>query len=289
MGLVRWVAIGVALTWGACSVTAAEPIEVHAADGRVLHGVIDARSDDEQLWIRQEAGPVVLTTSLPWDDVAWAAVDGSRVEPAALRDHSAAAATESQQAFTLPAASAAPIQSTAASRVRTRRVRNIDVLDACLVNFDRDVEPDGLAITIAAIGDDGLPVAVRGSLEARLFGERRPNDARVVAFPELDRWTQPVKTDDFVDGAVTFNLPFRRTAPEWQFDLLPDAVVEVRLGVFGDGNFAASAPVVIRQFNPLRDARQQHLKSRFMPRELHGRPPMSAPGSPDGLWLHWTW
>ena len=149
--------------------------------------------------------------------------------------------------------------------MRAPRVRNIEVLDACLVNFDRDVEPDGLAITIAAIGDDGLPVAVRGSLEARLFGERRPNDARVVAFPELDRWTQPVKADDFVDGVVTFNLPFRRTAPEWQFDLLPDAVVEVRLGVFGDGNFAASAPVVIRQFNPLRDNRQQHLKSRFMP------------------------
>jgi hypothetical protein len=168
-------------------------------------------------------------------------------------------------------------------------LRSVEILDACLINLDRDVEPDGLRIAIAAIDADGRPVVVRGSLTARLFGERRPNDAPVVDFPELDRWSQRVVPADFVDGIAAYELRFRRTAPEWQFDLLPDAVLEVRLGAFGHGNYAAAAPVVIRPFNPIRDDRQQRLGSRFFPREIHGRPPASTPATRDGLWLHWTW
>jgi hypothetical protein len=144
-------------------------------------------------------------------------------------------------------------------------------------------------VSIAALDDAGAPMAVRGNLTARLYGEHRPGSVRDVTFGTLDEWTQPVTAVDFASGVATYELRFRRTAPEWQFDLLPDALVEVSLLAFGEGRFSASAPVVIRAFNPLRDNQQLLLKSRFLPREHHGPPPSSMPMNRDGLWLHWTW
>lgn len=260
-------------------------VAVRTADGRDLGGVVDARTNDAELWIRNEQGPVVMATGVSWDAVTSAALDGQIIDAAILRERSAGLATEGPALFFEPAGSAPSGKLSGPGLVRRVRVRSLQIVDACLANFDRDVEPDGLTVTIAAIGDDGCPTAVRGSLTARLFGEKRPNDAAVVAFPELDHWTQPVTTRDFVDGVATYELRFRGTAPEWQWDLLPDAVLDVTVGAFGQGNYAASAPVVVRQFNPLRDHQQLRYGSRFMPNELRGREPSSSPTAIDGLWL----
>ncbi len=265
-------------------------IEVQTIDGRVLGGMLDARTDGATLWLRREQDAIVLTTSVGWNDVATATVDGATLSADQLRERRGELASEGAP---LPAI-VRPIdmlvgEPPEAPPLQRVRVRNLEVLDACLVNLDRDVEPDGLQVTIAAIGDDRRPVAVRGSLAARLFGERQPNDKPIDAFSELDRWTQPVKLGDFVDGVATYELRFRGTAPEWQFDLLPDAVLDVRLGAFGHGNYAASVPVVIRPFNPLRDNLQQRHDTRFLPRELHGRFPSSTPKTRDGRWINWAW
>jgi hypothetical protein len=126
-------------------------------------------------------------------------------------------------------------------------------------------------------------------LRAELFGESGAlSRDRQPEFGVLDRWSQRVRAEDFVDGVATYCLPFRRAAPEWQFDLLPDAVLTVQLGATGHGNFSATAPVVLREFNPLRDDLQQHRGTRFLPNEVQGRRPQDPFGAELGQWQWWA-
>jgi hypothetical protein len=277
---------------GASSLGADHLVAAITSSGRVLRGVVDARTDDARLWVRVQEGPAVLASSFDWQDVLAATLDGQAIDVADLRSRVGDLASAGPRIATLTPATSpeslpTPIPVTPTRRVR---VRNLEILDACLVNLDRDVEPDGLTVSIAAIGDDGRPLAVRGSLQVRLFGERRPADAASLdVFEVLDDWSQRVTAVDFVDGVATYELRFRKTAPEWEFDLLPDALIEARLGAFGHGNYAASAPVIVRAFNPLRDNLQLREGTRFLPRELHGRNPSSLPEFRDGLWFNWWW
>lgn len=272
----------------------ANSVQVELADGRSVRGVVDSRSDDMQLWVRQEEGAVVLATAVAWSEVSTATLGGTEIDVAELKKRGGEAATvgprlaeaKVSEAVGTGALSGRPLVHGATKR--SRRVRSVEIVDAYLVNLDRDVEADGLLVSIAAIDDAGAPVVVRGNFTARLYAERRPAHFTEVEFAVRDDWSQPVEASDFVEGLATYELRFRKTAPEWQFDLLPDAVLEVRLGAYREGNFAASAPVIIREFNPLRDNRQGFYGTRFLPRELHGRVPASNPMRRDGLWMHWA-
>lgn len=266
-------------------------VAIETFDGREISGLVDARTDDEALWLRLDERQIVMAVAVPWINIASTRVGEDDVEPEALK--TAAASLASRGPTTLIAEAVVPpsylvdpfVQAAGARRAR---VRNVEIVDAQLVNLDRDVEPDGLQVTIAAIGDDGLPMAIRGNLVAQLAGERRPAMVSGVYFDELDRWSERVEPEDFVDGAACYTFKFRRTAPEWQFDLLPDALLTVKLGAYGHGNFAASAPVILRKLNPLRDNLQLLEGTRFLPQEIHGRRPSNRFGPQNGLWLHWT-
>lgn len=274
---------------------------VAAHDGRVLRGVVDARTDGARLWLRRDEGPIALASSIAWDELATAEVGGAQLEAGELRARSKELATA---AAPLSAQRPAAVMTTEAAGetaaaetipaplgVATRRahVRSLVIVDACLGNFDHDVEPDGFTVSIAALDENNVPMPVRGALTARLFGLKRSNRTSQLDFGNLDTWSMPVRLSDFVDGVATFELPFRRTAPEFQFALLPDAAIGVQLGAFGEGNFAASAPVVVRPYNPLRDNLQLYEQSRFMPREWHGRNPQSSPTVDQGLWPLWQY
>ena len=195
-----------------------------------------------------------MATAVAWDAVASAAIDGQTDRRLDSCGSERREFGDSERRPVVHGACRHCTKRQAAARLGFAprvRVRSLQIVDACLVNLDRDVEPDGISRSrMAAIGDDGRPTAVRGSLTARLFGEQRPNDVAIVAFPELDHWTQPVRPADFVDGVATYELRFRGTAPEWQYDLLPDAVLDVTLGAFGQGNYAASTPVVSSAVQP---------------------------------------
>ncbi len=264
-------------------------VSVATRDGRQLRGVVDARTDNERLWVRREAGGAALSASVAWDAIVAAEIDGMPIEAAELRELRASLATA---ATPISAQPAKVVTATTLPKLPgfATRVRSLAIVDACLANWDADVEPDGLTVSVAALDDRGQPRPVRGSLAVRLHGERRSNGEPGPEFGVLQTWSQPVAASDFVEGVATYELPFRRVAPEWQFELLPDAVVEVRLGAFGAGNFAASAPVALRQLNPLRDDLQLDRGTRFFSREWHGRNPRSMPTRSDGLWLNWpTW
>jgi hypothetical protein len=241
-------------------------------------------------------GDVALTTPVDWDDLAAASIDGDQVSVDDLREQLAELASAGPRFGDMFAAKPPLGRELGAERQaaenlghlmpRSGVVRNLEIVGAGLVNLDRDVEPDGIEVTIVPVGFDGLPVAVRGSLRAELHGERRNVGDASPRFEELGRWSQRVQSEDFVDGAATYCLPFGAVSPEWEFDVLPDAVITVQLGATGHGNFSASAPVAVRLFNPLRDDLQQWEGTRLLPNEVRGREPRML-GRPAGMWQWW--
>jgi hypothetical protein len=265
---------------------------VRTAEGRTVQGAVDARTDARTLWVRKSDDGIVLTSAVAWDRVQNATLNGQAIDVSRLRDRRAELASTAPRlefsGASNPANATGAMQASYTSPIGAPQVRNLEILAAHLVNLDRDVEPDGIEVTVAAIGDDGSPRAVNGDLQVVLYGERRPAMHSLVEFGELDRWTQLVRVQDFVQGAATYVLRFRNTGPEWQFDLLPDAVLNARLGATGHGDFEASTPVYLRPFNPLRDNLQLLEETRFLPGELHGRNPHQRLKPENGLWLHWT-
>jgi hypothetical protein len=293
---------GLALSAFCCvAVAAAQPadstrqaLQIETHDGRQLAGVMDARTDKQSLWLRIEDQNIVMSVPVAWDDVASASIDGDSMDVDDLKSRRSEMASAATQSFAgeveLAAVNAAPAAVTPVSSVSAssaRHVRNLEIVCAELVNLDRDVEPDGIEVSIAALGARGLPLAVRGSLRATLVGERRRATSSEIEFGELGRWTQRVRPEDFVDGVATYDLRFRATTPEWEFDIAPDAILTVELGATGHGHYAASAPVALRQINPLRDQMQLYRNSRFAPVELHG-PPLGHFGPQHGRWQFWA-
>jgi hypothetical protein len=260
------------------------PVTIETHDGRALSGLIDDRTDGNALWLRVAEDNIVLAVPTAWGEVSQATVAGDETSVAELQQRHDELTSAGPKLSSLETVTPNAVVQAAFMAPRTPRVRNLEIVDAGLVNLDRDVEPDGLSVTIVAIGFDGAPTAVRGTLRAELHGERRSTGDPTPQFEELGRWTQRVRSEDFVEGAATYCLPFRRVAPEWEFDVMPDAVLTVELGASGHGNYSASAPVALRPFNPLRDELQQWRGTRFLPNEVRGdfRGPRDA-----GMWLWW--
>lgn len=253
-------------------------VSVQTNDGRVLVGEVDVDTDDKLLWIRQQNEQIALSTSIAWSEIASATVDGE-VLPLAELPTLLQLKTEGEPlAFVVKQAThfapsdckgdCLPVSlNQKRNRARKPRVRSLAV-DAFLVNLDRDVEPDGLELAIAALDEHGVPVDVKGNLYVKLWGERIQPHGSLVEYEDLQRWNQPVATIDFVDGVANYALRFRTVRPAFDVGLHSEALVNVSLGVAGQGNFTASVPVQIRAFNPFRDRLQQTTGSRFLPNEL---------------------
>jgi len=247
---------------------------VHTTDGRELTGEVDVETDDTQLWVRQTSERIVLTTSVPWSSIASASQAGKMLPQQELPTILRKQATSSepvgflvqQTAYQIPTSCQGNCLPQVAER-QQRRVHSLGV-EAFLVNLDRDVEPDGLELLVAALDEQGIPIAVRGSLDVRLWGQRFERRNSQVRFEDLQQWAQPVARKDFVDGVASYALRFRGVQPQRDAELRSGALANVRLGVFGEGNFSASVPVRIREFNPVRDQRQIYRGTRFFPGEI---------------------
>lgn len=256
-------------------------VTVETTDGRVITGEVDAETDEQLLWVRQQDEQIMLTTSIEWSKID-AAHDGNSSLPTnGLRELLTKQATEEPFGFLVEQATyeqprecadcVSKLPATTKRRERSPRVRSLEV-DAYLVNLDRDVEPDGLEVVIAALDEYGLPVRVNGSLYARLWGERIQPHGSLVQYEDVQRWTQRVRKADFSEeGIASYRLRFRTVNPEFDLGLHADALINVRLGVTGQGNYEASVPVQIRKFNPVRDRLQLTRGERFFPNELTER------------------
>lgn len=267
--------VGAELSYALAEVT------IQTRDGRVISGEVDAETDGKLLWIRQEKEQIQLTTSVRWNEIVAAFAGEAELPVDQLAEILGAQATEAaplrfvhQVSYQQPAVceNCGPQPQAGIGRLTPRsRVRSLDI-EAYLVNMDRDVEPDGLELVVAAVDERGLPVPVSGSLSARLWGERIQPHGSLVRYEDLQRWSQRVRTEDFdADGLASYRLRFRTINPELDRGLHSDALINVRLSVSGQGNFEASVPVQIRAFNPVRDRLQLTRGGRFLPDELTQR------------------
>ena len=263
-------------------------VEVHTADGRVLTGEVDSRTTDDLLWIRQESDTIILATPVPWTAIGSASVDGQPVEVAQLAEQREQLATEARLGFLLEYAAEAPLLEPDCHIPLVGRVTSLEI-DAVLVNLDRDVEPDGYELVIAAVDESGRNVPVRGDLYVRLMTERIVQHTGRTLFEDVQQWSLPVSPHDFDEnGVAAYVLPWRNLEPEFDFELCTAANLNARLGVVGDGNFAATVPVVLREFNPYRDQLQIYQGSRFFTNELSRFPRPRVDSTPgiyhDGWW-----
>jgi hypothetical protein len=180
---------GLLLSLLAVSVTHAEnELRVQTTSGRLLHGVMDVRTDAETLWVRRSEGNIILASSVQWSEIETAELAGQSITATKLADQrdnlaSAAPATFLTE-FELPARksdakNAQPFQ-------RQPSITNIEI-EATLANLDRTVESDGLLVAIAALDGFRQAHAVRGSLTARLVVERLDFHTGEVSFEEFGR------------------------------------------------------------------------------------------------------
>lgn len=251
-------------------------VTIQTTDGREIVGQVDERTDQNSLWIRQEREQIMLTTALKWSEIATASDGEVELPLEQLPDLLQELASEEPKGLLVrqtiyPDESLCPDCESRepdglATQRRATRIRNVEV-EAHLVNLDRDVEPDGLELVVAAIDENGYPVPVRGSLYVRLWGERIKPRGALVRYEQLQQWTQRVDRDDFIEDVASYLLRFRTVQPEFDLGLSPDALVHVKLSVFGQGSYEASVPVMVRKFNPVRDRLQLTRGERFFPNE----------------------
>lgn len=256
----------------ACSIVVraeTRSVEIETHDGRTLTGEVDERTDGKTLWLRRTEGNVILATSVDWARIANAEIDGESIEVAILQSERERLATAAPASFLTEFELLEPLSPVPRldSWHRQHRVTNIEV-DAALINLDRTVEADGLLLALAVFDDQGQAVHVRGTLAARLIVERLDQHTGAVSFEEFQRWSASVLPLEFHEGIAELPLRFRRESPEFRWDLCIAALLNVRLGVPGQGNYEASVPVAIQEFNPIRDEMRNQQGSRFFRNEL---------------------
>ena len=255
------------VAWGivACCQSCWADVEVNTLDGRVIAGAIDSRTDDNQLWLRYEAEGIVLTSGMAWAEIHSARIDGQSATLDVLRTYAENSVTPGPAAFLWEVGPPLPPH-TELPRHRQPRVASIDA-EARLANLDFTAERDGFELALAVVDEAGQEVPVRGSLLVRLQGEKNMHHTGRIRVENLQQWNLSVEPHDFVDGVALYPLPFREIGIQFDDQIRPDAQLYVRLGVFGQGNYSATVPVPLWDFNPFKDRLQMFDGSRFFPNE----------------------
>jgi len=280
----------------------AEAITVQLSSGRQLTAQVDPRTSEQQLWLRFGSDPATILRPVEWDRVAAAWQDGRALsigelkrqgaEPRRVRAGHPEGAEEAERSGSGQASVAdrvggrdgaggeqLPAGALAVYRLgdssldpRTAAVH----FDTYLVNWDADVEPDGLVVHLFPLNGSGHGVAVHGSLQVELMA---PVATSFDAVPRgrgwqmrrIGYWSRQVDPVDFGASGAVYRLSFQAQDP--QFDRAIDryGLVHVRLAVPGEGVFDHSEDAVrIRPFSPVRDELERLEGRRFFPHERIG-------------------
>ena len=247
------------------SAFADEYVRVRLNDGRSVAGVIDARTNDDTLWLRTTGPLMLLQSGFAWDRVH-SAQHGDRtisaVELRTLADEGkTAVAPELLEALkALPAADEPPTHGLG-ERETLPAVRSLAIY-ARSANWDADRELDGFEVLVQPLADTGEVVAVDGRIDLKMTGEATDGPPGTT-FPELGHWTMNVRRDDFDRNGAIVRLPYRGFDPQRDFDAGPFAILDARLQVAGRGTFDASDDSVrLLPTSWMRDRMQQVTGSR---------------------------
>lgn len=205
-------------------------VAVTTREGRVVRGRIDPRSDDRFLWLVAEAEGIVVASRLTDAQIVRVEPSAAPTLPPRWSDTQPHDGSDSPQ--TLPQAVPAEVVPPADSS----RVKSLAVF-AHLENWDDDPQPDGLRLYVVPRSDRGELVRTAGTVTARLAvyrGNWRGSRGR---FGNEETWSRPIGRNDFGPHGAVVDLPFRNLQPEQDGEILPLAVLDVRLGVPGQGTF----------------------------------------------------
>jgi len=291
--MMRATPILLALTFVVCLATsrtqAAEPaLTLRLASGREFAGAIDSQTSDQALVLRSHSGSgMTIRRPIQWDRIIGATQGGQTltVEELRLRAKEIAATAPKPEDRAQrtedrgqPAEAAAPPEAQPAPPVYLPLVRTI-TFDVRIVNWDADVETDGLVVDLMPIDGDGYLTPVSGSVEVEFFAPQRrvfqhaPKSGGDT-FERVERWTVAIDAADFTVNGVSLRLPFGAIHPEFDSDWFasPYGLVHVRLTSAGHGTFDASRDGVrVRPWAPNRDQLELHNYPRFLPTEAVGR------------------
>ncbi len=268
---------------------AGELVRVTMLDGRIVYGNIDARSNEQFLWVGLRSNRIEFASKHAWDSVAEMESEGRRVSRAELLQ--SLAASPKQVAFdpspwdelesnteTVIATSSHPSPaSTSNSLDGVDLVPRSLIVRAVLGNWDADPRPDGLVVELVALNRIGRPVPFQGHVDLRLVvafddlgsGIRNaiPPQFRVVEH----RSVQVSGAEISSSGTAIVRLPFRQETWITDVGIAPIGLVHARLSIPSVGVFEATDDtVILKDCNPLRDQMHYYLGNRYLPAERSG-------------------
>jgi hypothetical protein len=251
---------------------ASEPVTVDVASGRHFTGFVDARTNPSQLFLRVAQNSIILLRPINWDCIASARVGGRSLSAGELRaaipDLKSAGPTAGSEdepsRRAQPPSTTASVIAAAAGQVQVRAIQ----IEATLGHWMPGTETSGIVVTVWPIDGQGNLVAVDGTLEVELFGQKFTVVTEGNGFPCIGRWVAAVNSADFGPTGAVYQFPFQAVHPDFTFDLEPHGLVHARLSVPGQGVFEASQAMVrVRPYSSVRDRAQQTTGSRFLPTE----------------------
>ena len=262
--------------------SAAESVSVITKSGRTFRGAVDAKSSDTHLWLRFGSTRAQLLRPIDWSNVESVTYEGRVLDSAASRK---LAAELKSVAPKMPSKigvrrenqrSDAELAQQALAQSPARAV-SLEIT-AYAANWDRDVEVDGLVITVTPRDEYGQILPTSGTLEVELISEMSRVRETITAGESrirnerIGRWTQRVAPEHFDALGASYRLPFQAIHPEFTPSLINLSLVNAKLSAPGSGTLNASTTAVrIRPLSTFRDRYENRHGGRFAPIERTGR------------------
>jgi hypothetical protein len=202
---------------------ASEPISVSLASGRHFTGLVDARTDDARLWLRVESGSITLLRPIDWDRVAGAQTGAKKLSADELRAESASLKS-AQATIEHDEAGVPPSDGADGSKAELQHpVRSIQI-DASLGHWTPTTEATGIVVTLQPLDALGNLVAVDGTLDVDLIGQRLTVVTEGNGFPRLGRWNIAVRPADFGPSGAVYEFSFQAVHPDLAYSSVRDHV-----------------------------------------------------------------
>jgi hypothetical protein len=253
-----------------------------------LTGEVDANTDKDLLWLHMTAPSIAISSSIPWSQIIAVHHGGRELSAADFRPlaeklksklPSDLFSSETPQEGGV--SKATDTGSHSLHRLRSalgvgahRASQNQKVcslrIEATLARWDQYVDATGLEVRIFPLAQDGSVVPVDATLDVRLIGMRVGGPSTRDVFPELGSWGEMVQGSDYGTWGAVYRFRFQNVHPEFDFNFSASGLVNVKLGVSGQGIFEASEPVTLRTSSWLRAELQLREHKRFFSEERTG-------------------
>jgi hypothetical protein len=273
----RHIAFAFLIAWMYPSAAHAAPsdpiVTVQLRDGRRFTAAVDARTNDDRLWLRFDRSATMILRPVEWTAIESVEHGDKNMSVAEFKPIAADVASERHLQRPRSPSNSATVSNS--HELTTASAASLDIT-ASLANWDADPEPDGLEVRLQTRDAAGRVTPAEGTVEATLVGvtgvRRASPSGRARAiddrFPVLGRWTVTIRPEDFDNTGATIRLPFQAVDPNLAEEFRSLGAVHVRLAVPGVGVLAATDDaVLLRSTSPLRSRHESIYRNRMLPPE----------------------